>query len=122
MSKILEKHVHDCLSDYLNEHNLLHKTQSGFRPSHSCEIALTFMTYASLNAIDNNKFVGVILFYFKKAFDLVDHQILLSKLEFYGIKHETLLWFDTYLSQRQQQVSINILRHESRNKEQSIAN
>ena len=107
MSKILEKHVHDCLSEYLNEHNLLHKTQSGFRPRHSSETALTFMTDAWLNAIDNNKLVGVILVDFKKAFDLVDHQILLSKLEFYGIKHETLLWFNTYLSQRQQQVSVN---------------
>ena len=107
MSKILEKHVHDCLSDYLNEHNLLHKTQSGFRPRHSCETALTFMTDAWLNAIDNSKMVGVVLVDFKKAFDLVDHQILLSKLEFYGIKHETLMWFNTYLSQRQQQVSVN---------------
>ena len=65
------------------------------------------MTDAWFNAIDNNKLVGVILVDFKKAFDLVDHQILLSKLEFYGIKHETLLWFNTYLSQRQQQVSAN---------------
>ena len=106
MSKILEKHIHDCLSDYLNEHNLLHKTQSGFRPRHSCETALTFMTDAWLNAIDNSKMVGVVLVDFKKAFDLVDHQILPSKLEFYGIKQETLMWFNTYLSQRQQQVSV----------------
>ena len=49
----------------------------------------------------------VVLVDFKKAFDLVDHQILLSKLELYGLNNEALLWFNTYLIQRQQQISIN---------------
>ena len=60
-----------------------------------------------LNAIDDGKMVGVVLVDFKKAFDLVDHQILLSKLKLYGIQNETLLWFNSYLSQRRQQVVIN---------------
>ena len=60
-----------------------------------------------LNAIDNGKMVGVVLVDFKKAFDLVDHQILLSKLKLYGIQNEILLWFNSYLSQRRQQVVIN---------------
>ena len=62
---------------------------------------------ASLNAIDDGKMIGVVLVDFKKAFDLVDHDILMSKLEFYGIKDKTLSWFKSYLSQRQQQVSID---------------
>ena len=57
--------------------------------------------------MDNGQMVGVVLVDFKKAFDLVDHQILLSKLELYGINDEALLWFDTYLAHRRQQVSIN---------------
>ena len=60
-----------------------------------------------LNAIDDGKNVGVVLVDFKKAFDLVDHQILLSKLKLYGIQNETLIWFNSYLSQRRQQVVIN---------------
>ena len=60
-----------------------------------------------LNAMDNGKMVGVVLVDFKKAFDLVDHQILLSKLELYGMDKEALTWFNTYLTQRKQQVSIN---------------
>ena len=54
--------------------------------------------------------IGVVLVDFKKAFDLVDHQILLSKLELYGLNNEALLWFNTYLTHRQQQVSVNSSR------------
>ena len=107
LSKVLERHVSDSLTVYLNENSLLHKTQSGFRSHHSCETALNFMTDSWLNALDKGEMIGVVLVDFKKAFDLVDHDILLTKLELYGIKNETLHWFKSYLSQRQQQVSIS---------------
>ena len=51
--------------------------------------------------------IGVVLVDFKKAFDLVDHKILLSKIKLYGIDNEALMWFNTYLAHRQQQVSLN---------------
>ena len=60
-----------------------------------------------LNAIDNGQMIGVVLVDFKKAFDLVDHQILINKLEMYGIKDQALSWFKTYLTNRKQQVIIN---------------
>ena len=85
MSKILEKHVHDSLADFLHHFKLLHKTQSGFRTQHSCETALVNMIDTWLQAIDNSKMIGVVLVDFKKAFDLVDHQILLNKLDIYSI-------------------------------------
>ena len=107
MSKVLEKHVHDNLSEFLHEFNLLHKIQSGFHSQHSCETALVNMIDLWLNAIDNGKLVGVVLVDFMKAFDLVDHQILLDKLSVYGIKDEALMWFNTYLTHREQQVSVN---------------
>ena len=107
LSKVIEKHVHESLSDFLNQHELLHKTQSGFRAQHSCETALVNMIDLWLNAIDDSKMIGVVLVDFKKAFDLVDHQILLNKLEIYGIKDEALQWFNTYLTNRKQQVTIN---------------
>ena len=84
LSKVLDKHVHDCLSNFLHEYNLLHKTPSGFRSQHSCETALIHMIDSWLNAMDNENMVGVVLIDFKKAIDLVDHKILLSKLELYG--------------------------------------
>ena len=91
LSKVLEKHVHESLSDFLHEYNLLHKTQSGFRTQHSCETALVNMIDSWLNALDNGKMVGVVLVDFKKAFDLVDHQILINKLKVYGIKDDAYL-------------------------------
>ena len=96
LSKVPEKHVHESLSMFLHQHELLHKTQSGFRAQHSCETALVNLIDLWLNAIDNSKMVGVVLVDFKKAFDLVDHQILTNKLEIYGIKDEALMWFNTY--------------------------
>ena len=63
------------------------------------------MTDSWLNAMDNGEMIGVVLVDFKKAFDLVDHDLLLTKLDIYGIKNETLSWFKFYLSCRQQQVS-----------------
>ena len=98
-----------CLSVYLNENDLLHRTQSGFRSQHSCETALMHTIDSWLNAMDNGELVGIVLVDFKKAFDLVDHQILLSKLKLYGISSEALMWFDTYLSNtnRRQLVSLN---------------
>ena len=107
LSKVLEKHVHESLSDYLHQHKLLHKTQFGFRAQHSCETALVNMIDLWLNAIDNGQMIGVVLVDFKKAFDLVDHQILINKLEMYGIKDQALSWFKTYLTNRKQQVTIN---------------
>ena len=107
LSKVLEKHIHQSLYDFLHAFQLLHKTQSGFQAQHSCETAFVNMIHSWLNTIDNGKMIGVVVVDFKKAFDLVDHQILLNKLEIYDIKDDTLSWFDTYLTNRKQQVSIN---------------
>ena len=107
LSKVLEKHVHDCLSDFLHNLNLLHKTQSGFSAGHSCKIVLKHMSDSWLHAIDNGQMICVVYVDSKKAFDLVDHEIFLSKLEIYGIIDEALQWFKYYLIQRRQQVYVN---------------
>ena len=110
LSKVLEKHVHESLSEFLHTYNLLHKTQSGFRTQHSFETALVNMIDLWINAIDSGKMVVLVLVDFKKAFDLVDHQILIDKLEIYGIKDGALSWFNIYLTNRKQQVAINNCR------------
>ena len=105
LSKLFEKHVHEALMNFLEEYKLLYDTQSGFRPNHSCETALIHMVEQWLKALDNGELVGVLLVDFRKAFDLVDHNILLKKLELYKLNQVTLNWFRLYLSDRKQVVS-----------------
>ena len=86
MSKVLEKHVHDCLFDFLHNFKLLHKTKSGARAGHSCETALIHMIDSWLHTISNGQVIGVVLVDFKKAFDLVNHRTLLSKMKYMVLK------------------------------------
>ena len=79
LSKIIEKWVNKQFLEYLNSFDLLHKSQSGFRPKHSTESALTQMVDSWLKAVNVGKLIGCVLVDFRKAFDLVDHKVLLKK-------------------------------------------
>ena len=105
LSKLFEKHVHESLLAFLEQYKLLYSTQSGFRPKHSCDTALLYMVDKWLKALDRGELVGVVLVDFRNAFDLVDHEILLKKLELYKLNHTCLNWFRSYLSDRTQKVS-----------------
>ena len=107
ISKLLEKHVHDSLMAFLTSHKLLHSTQSGFRPNHSCETALLLMINKFLEAINNSQIIGMVMVDFRKAFDLVDHILLLKKLRHYKLSAEAVNWFSSYLLNRKQKVVIN---------------
>ena len=78
VSKLLEKHVHDSLMAYLSSNSLLHSTQSGFQPNHSCETSLLQMINKWLDAINSSQMIGMVMIDFRKAFDLVDHTLLLK--------------------------------------------
>ena len=113
LSKIIEKWIEKNLMLYLDKHTLLHKNQSGFRKNHSTESALILMTNTWLKAINNGKLVGCAMIDFRKAFDLVDHELLLQKLRIYKFSESTLLWFKSYLNNRTQQVVVNNLNSTS---------
>ena len=85
---------------FLNNHNLLHEKQSGFRAGHSTESALISMIDSWLKAMNDGKYVGCLMIDFRKAFDLVDHSILLQKLKLYRCDDNSLSWFVSYLSDR----------------------
>ncbi|MCG8066696.1 MAG: hypothetical protein JAY84_02445 [Candidatus Thiodiazotropha taylori] len=102
VSKIIERHVTKHLFAYLNKYKLIHETQSGFRKHHSCQTALIKLINDWLKHIDQGNVVGAVFFDLKKAFDVVDHEILLQKLALYGIKGTALKWFTSYLSNRTQ--------------------
>jgi hypothetical protein len=104
MSKILERHVHDAIYTYLTVNNVLSSNQSGFRPMHSCQTALTKMVYTWLNAINDNLLVGVVLIDLRNVFDLVNHTALLETLRCYKCNVPTVNWFASYLQSRSQTV------------------
>ena len=92
---------------YLRSYNLIISTQSGFRPhSHSTESILIKMTDDWLEAIDQGLFTGAIFLDSRKAFDVVNHDLLVAKLQMYGYSSSALLWFKRYLSDRRQCVNI----------------
>ena len=77
MSKPLEKHIHKYLILFIEDHNLFHPFQSGFRRHHSCHTALIRLCDTWLSAINKTQVAGAVFLDLKKAFDLVDHSILL---------------------------------------------
>ena len=92
--KIIEKHIALSFYAFLNDNNLLHQGQSGFRYNHSCQTALTVMTQEWLETMNNGELTGVLMVDLCKAFDMVDHS-LLQKLEIYRCTTNALNWFAT---------------------------
>ncbi|MCG8048030.1 MAG: reverse transcriptase domain-containing protein, partial [Candidatus Thiodiazotropha endolucinida] len=104
VSKIFEKHVNQHLMGYLNKYNILHENQSGFRQKHSCQTALIKLIDNWMECIDNGDVVGTLFLDFRKAFDLVDHDILVNKLSLYKVSPLALDWFKSYLHCRMQAI------------------
>ena len=107
LSKLIEKFIQKHLMAYLNSFDVLHKYQSGFRSGHSTETALILMTEGWSKAINEGKFVGTIMIDFRKAFDLVDHDLLLKKLSYYKCGSNFINLMKSYLKNRTQVVSVN---------------
>ncbi|MCG8110902.1 MAG: reverse transcriptase family protein, partial [Candidatus Thiodiazotropha taylori] len=104
ISKIFENHVNKHLMGYLHKYSLLNDSQSGFRPKHSCQSALIKLTDHWLKCIDEGDLIGSLFLDFRKAFDLVDHRILIEKLSLYKFSSLSLNWFKSYLEYRKQTI------------------
>lgn len=104
VDKIFEKLVHSRLISYLNKQNILFKRQFGFRKGHSTIHTLINLTEEIRQHLENGQFSCGVFIDLQKAFDTVDHNILLRKLELYGIRGVVNKWFHSYLSNRKQYV------------------
>uniref|UniRef100_A0A8C4DRA9 Reverse transcriptase domain-containing protein n=1 Tax=Dicentrarchus labrax TaxID=13489 RepID=A0A8C4DRA9_DICLA len=108
LSKILEKVVAKELCDFLHNNSLFEDFQSGFRVHHSTETALVKVNNDFLTASDNGLVSVLVLLDLSAAFDTIDHNILLRRLEHQiGIKGTALSWFKSYLSDRSQFIHVN---------------
>ena len=115
INKVYEKLMYSRLYAFLNIHNCIYNLQFGFREKHSTTHALFSITETIREALDNNNFSCGIFIDLQKAFDTVNHEILLQKLNHYGIRGVANTWFKSYLSNRTQYVSINGFESKSKN-------
>ena len=105
-NRILEKLMFKRLSSFIEKHKILYDKQFGFRTKHSTTHATLLITDRIQKAIENGQFSCGIFLDFSKAFDTVNHDILISKLNHYGVRGIAKEWFISYLHNRKQHVSI----------------
>ena len=100
ISKIIERVIHDQTNAFLSDEDILYNYQSGFRGNHSTNLCLSFLTDKILKGFDEGLLTGMILIDLQKAFDTIDHEILLQKLKAIKFSESTIKWFKSYLSER----------------------
>ena len=105
--KIMEKLMFDRLVNFLEKHNMIDDNQFGFRSGRSTTQTSMLFTDKIQRAIESKLYSCGIFLDLSKAFDTVDHSILLAKLEHYGILGLPNEWFRSYLTNRQQFISVN---------------
>ena len=110
MSKFFEKVVFEQLDRFFKENELFFLSQYGFRKLHSTEFATFELVDKAFSDIDKKNTSIAIFMDLSKAFDTLDHDILLNKLRHYGIRNTELKWFSSYLHDRMQYVKIYHIR------------
>ena len=107
MSKILEKVVYSRVYNFLVETEQLYQSQYGFRTGHSCQNAISELIGNVLKNQEENKLTIGVFIDLSKAFDTLSHNILIKKLQEYGIRGTPLKWFESYLEDRNMRIKVN---------------
>ena len=105
--RFLKKVMKWYLISFMNEHSILNSNQFGFQKGKSTEYALVEFSKRLYNEINKSNDILSIFIYFSKAFDTVPHDLLIRKMEFYGIRGNLSKWFRDYQSDRTQQTNID---------------
>ena len=114
-SKVFEKIMYKHLLHFIDSHNLLYKFQFGFRQQYSTSHAIITLVERINSALNSGNIIVGVFLDLQKAFDTVNHDLLLKKLYSYGIRGNTLCWFKSYLTNRKQYVNINKTKSEIKN-------
>ena len=107
LSKIIEKLAAFQINSYLEKHNLFDPNQSAYKKYFGCNTALLKITDDIMDAIDDSEITLLILLDFSKAFDTINHRLLLEKLSILGFSFEARKWIESYLTDRFQKVIAN---------------
>ena len=99
--------MHNRLSTFLNIKDIIYPLQLGFRQNYTTSYAVLHLTETIKEALDQGKYGCRICVDLQKAFDTVDHNIILGNLKHYGIRGVAYSWFESYLKDRKQYISIN---------------
>ena len=95
----------------MRDNNLLYELQSAFRSGYSTETALIRLTDQILT-MDNDELTGLVFIDFRKAFDVIDHELLLKKLSIYGVCPSSVTWFKSHLSEKKQFITLGKVKSE----------
>ena len=106
VSKLAEAAVFQQIAEHFSANNLWHPNHHGFRPNHSTATAVSQLYDIFIRGAENRELTAALLLDLSAAFDVVDHQILLQKLELYNFTPDTIRWFRSYLSDRTQVVTV----------------
>ena len=106
VSKIIESAVFDQTFTHFNNNKLWHSNHHGFRPNHSTATALAQLQKIWIDGAENKTLTAALLLDLSAAFDVVDHRILIEKLNLYGFSPCTVRWFESYLTGRTQLVQV----------------
>ena len=106
VSKLAEAAVLQQISEHFSVNELWHPNHHGFRPNHSTATAITQLYDIFIRGAENKELTAALLLDLSAAFDVVDHQILLQKLELYNFSPNTISWVRSYLVDRRQIVTV----------------
>ena len=100
LSKVFKRVALDQTKEFLSLNKILYDYQSGFRKNHSTDTCLSFLNVKILKGFDGGLVTGMVLADLQKAFDTINHDILLKNLSIIGFSDHTVKWFQSYLSNR----------------------
>ena len=113
MSKVVEKVVYNRVYRFLTETGQICESQYGFRPSHSCEHAIAQVVGSVLKNLECHKSTIAVMLDLSKAFDTIEHKIMIQKLELFGVRGVCLNWFRSYLENRRMRIKCRVTSSQS---------
>ena len=102
--------MYNRIYKHLKENNILNEKQFGFQSGYSINDAIAQLVDKIFDSFEKEQFTLGVFIDLSKAFDTVDHSILLKKLKLYGITDKNLAWFESYLSNRKQYIQVKIAK------------
>ena len=107
LSKVINRVVFNQMVEFVTQNKLIHPNHHAYRANHNTTTALLQMYDGWLDSLEKGEMAGVCFLDMSAAFDIVDHKLLIKKLELYGFDAGMLAWISSYLSERLQCVSID---------------